>query len=225
MGRRQRLSEGAIAEAREAARQYLGKRPPTLDAQRKVRAESKKIAIERMKKEGVTPQLRHLATCPKCLQHWMREGGKFIMFELAAALIEAGESLPPPLRPLIAATLRELSFPELNKLDTHPKAEKWTRDDSISGAVCYVSRVTGLSPTRNLATDAPSGCSIVADALREYGINRSEALVEKIWQKDEFSREYLRRELWRPERWREYQKEMSERLDHIFLTKGQPIAR
>jgi hypothetical protein len=104
---------------------------------------------------------------------------------LAATLIERGEPVPPRLRPFIAALLRRVFHPAWETLavlkdDNAPKA---VRDLAVWVAVIEVCQKTELLPTRNVATDTPSACSIVAEVLRELGIDKGEALVEKIWRK------------------------------------------
>jgi len=41
----------------------------------------------------------------------------------------------------------------------------------------------GYSPTRNAATEAPSACSLLSDALKGFKINLTERGVEQIWQR------------------------------------------
>jgi hypothetical protein len=106
----------------------------------------------------------------------------FQMACLAATLIERGESLPPPLRLLVASRLREYCHPmrwPLAELDDCPPMEM--RDFAIAAAVFEVCHKTGLLATRNVATETPSACSIVAEVLREFGFDRGENLVEKVW--------------------------------------------
>jgi len=96
-----------------------------------------------------------------------------------------GRAGATPVRPFIAALLRRVFHPAWQTLavlkdDNAPKA---VRDLAVWVAVIEVCQKTELLPTRNVATDTPSACSIVAEVLRELGIDKGEALVEKIWRK------------------------------------------
>jgi hypothetical protein len=57
------------------------------------------------------------------------------------------------------------------------------RDLAIAIAISELMDV-GYSPTRNAATEAPSACSLVSEALVErFDVNLTERSVEQIWQK------------------------------------------
>jgi hypothetical protein len=182
-------SEDTIAEARRIAQMCLARKPPTLRGLQIRDSKNRRDEIERARVSGLTPKLAHLVSCSECLKYWIGDAKRFDLNYptgmLAAALIERGEPLPTVLRPLIAAKLRELSVPDFSPSirDVNPRFGRWIRDSAIGEAVTEVCKATGLSPTRNPATDIPSGCSIVADALLQWGIDRGEALVEKAWRK------------------------------------------
>ncbi len=57
-----------------------------------------------------------------------------------------------------------------------------TRNFRIGWAVIAAQRNYGLRPTRNVASDTDSACSIVQKALETRGLALSESAVEKIWQ-------------------------------------------
>ena len=55
------------------------------------------------------------------------------------------------------------------------------RDTAIAWVADSVARVFGLSPTRNVATEAESACSIVTAAAHRLGIEMSEATANAAW--------------------------------------------
>jgi hypothetical protein len=56
-----------------------------------------------------------------------------------------------------------------------------TRDTAIAWVADSVARAFGLSPTRNVATEAESACSIVTAAAHRLGMEMSEATANAAW--------------------------------------------
>lgn len=62
--------------------------------------------------------------------------------------------------------------------------ENFLRDAAIGQAVAMVTDAFDLRPTRNAATSAECGCSIVAEALaRHFNVHMTEANVVSIWRR------------------------------------------
>jgi hypothetical protein len=178
---RHKPSEDTIAEARRVAGQCLKHHmSPTVEGHRKLMLEQIRADIERA--EAAIPSdwdaLMKTDHLQLCLEH---DTVSFQMACLAATLIERGEPLPPLLRPLIASRLRRIFHHMSWFAEAEGPPAKWQRDAAIWIAVIEVCRKTGLPPTRNVTTDTPSACSIVAEVLREFGIDRGEDLIGKIW--------------------------------------------
>jgi hypothetical protein len=75
------------------------------------------------------------------------------------------------------------------KRGRRPKT-KALRDTAIASVAHKISKnygLYGLKPTRNIASEAESACSIVTEALKRHGIKLKEASVNAIWQRMESS--------------------------------------
>ena len=86
----------------------------------------------------------------------------------------------PASEPYVAVVSRRRK-PSRPKKHGRPRND-WHRDRLICEAVVIVAR-HGFRPTRNETTRIPSGCSIVAAALQQLGVEMREAGVARIWER------------------------------------------
>ena len=99
---------------------------------------------------------------------------------IARKLLLEGKQLPKNLFEYVTDLL------SLRFLQAPPKAKgrdpnaNLVRDGFIVVALAKLDRL-GFTPTTNEATDKPSGCSIVAQALRHVGENIDHHAVAKVW--------------------------------------------
>jgi hypothetical protein len=105
-----------------------------------------------------------------------------ILCEVAADLAARGEPLPPALLKYMA-----VDAPAFKPKRGQPSWGRF-RGEAIADAVTLLVAFKGFRPTRNRShhgNDAhpPSACSLVAAALRQFGINKSEEAVQKAWEK------------------------------------------
>jgi hypothetical protein len=98
--------------------------------------------------------------------------------QLALKLTQEGKPLPWQLQRYIVSVA---AASRLSKPRGGDKGANRIRDIYILATLRHLER-KGIKPTRNEATDAPSGCSIVAEALKRGGAALSEQAVAKIWQ-------------------------------------------
>jgi hypothetical protein len=106
------------------------------------------------------------------------ETGEYLL-AVAAALVDNDHSLPGPLKEFVIEFLRTAEVPRR----APGRRPDYSRDNYIAWAVAMICIQWEFSPTRNEATRGPSAISIVKRALEEVGINLTEAVISKIWDK------------------------------------------
>ena len=93
---------------------------------------------------------------------------------------QARTDLPPNLKDFVILALRSRAAAcPPRKKGGDPYANV-ARDMFIVGALSWLARL-GFSPTRNEATDKPTGSSILAEALQQLGFDIDYAGVAKVW--------------------------------------------
>lgn len=112
------------------------------------------------------------------------EAVRKVLLRTAIGMIRRGEPLPLELRAYVCEVLRAQIPPtagvRFRERSGRPYA-KGTRDWIITCTVDWIIKRHGLPPHRNPTTKRPSACTVVARALGAFGINLSEAAVERIW--------------------------------------------
>jgi hypothetical protein len=99
------------------------------------------------------------------------------LYHAAAFLTDGGR--PSPF--WLTAYLLFVAMGKPSKRGPKPRANT-VRDIAIACVTYVISQRHGLKPTRNIATETESGCSIVAEALKRLKVARmSEANVNTIW--------------------------------------------
>jgi len=102
-----------------------------------------------------------------------------VLYEFAGDFLNRGCPLPEHLAKFVAAKLYDLSYAKVRKRGRNKHANAH-RNYYIYEAVSELLE-RGFSATRNAATESPSACSIVSEALRRHSIDLSEYGVAKVW--------------------------------------------
>jgi hypothetical protein len=98
----------------------------------------------------------------------------------AQELTDQGEALPLDLQQYVVAAAKGFHSPA--KGPGASPYRNFGRDLCIKVAIHHLLEL-GFTATRNEATEDESACSIVATAMRQIGIEMSEAAVAKVWEK------------------------------------------
>jgi hypothetical protein len=110
---------------------------------------------------------------------------------LAAEFVARGVGLPPDLQKYMA-----VDAPRFKRKRGRPRWGGCFADVAIAAAVTLASQIDGLNRTRNRSRDrnhrrtadaAVTASTIVVEVLRQFGITKTEAAVEKIWEKNRFT--------------------------------------
>jgi hypothetical protein len=103
-----------------------------------------------------------------------------LLWRMAEFLTKIGDPLPHWLQRYIVGSARDRRPTGRRKRGRDPLSNLF-RDIVIAQAVAMVTQAYRLRPTRNAATTAECGCSIVRTALAAEGSHMSEATVTSIW--------------------------------------------
>jgi hypothetical protein len=101
------------------------------------------------------------------------------LLAIAAALTENGQTLPAPLKEFLIGFLRNPKPPRPGR--GRKRSTLSSRDSFIAWVVGMICLQWRFYPTRNESSETPSAVSITKRALREIGINLTEATITKMW--------------------------------------------
>jgi hypothetical protein len=132
--------------------------------------------LKRLIRQGTIPTLRVIG--------WANSGSEEAdkaLREIAAEMLDAGESPPANIRYYAASALIQPS--QVKRGKGNDAAENWLRDQCIAVIVsAAIERWYPYLPvSRNRASRKPSACSVVSAALVRRGINIGTRRVEKIY--------------------------------------------
>jgi hypothetical protein len=118
---------------------------------------------------------------PQTLARWGNDPDcKLAALRVAGEAMESGKMPFDAVRAYVAPFLKTGAKIPGRPGKHHPMIN-WQRDIHIAMAIDKVVREYGFKATRNEASDHPSACSIVSDALRALDVDLKESAIVDIW--------------------------------------------
>ncbi|MGQ2909356.1 MAG: hypothetical protein ACT6QU_15555 [Aliihoeflea sp.] len=105
------------------------------------------------------------------------------LIDWRAKLIEEGRPIPAAARSYLGAALRG-DLPKPSRGRRRQTVREALGDATIAVMLSRMVSHAGISPTRNVASETPSACSVAMEELGKVGINVSEAKLVSIWQRE-----------------------------------------